>query len=332
MANNTEDLVNDIVLKLYNKIDNKELETIVDQIRMCVTDYEVEKKCTDLAVFEGFPKEYQLYLVSKKIEGRSNGTLNLYKLVLENFFATIGKNMRDIASNDIRVYLYNLQQVKQLSDRTLDHRRIILNGFFKWCWEEGYIEKNPCASIKPIHYESKPREPLNDVEMEKMRKACKTPREAAIVEILYSTGCRCSELSNLMISDVNLETREVHLFGKGKKHRTSYLNARALVAIKLYLMQRIDDCPYLICTMRRPWAQLKVGGIEEVVKKIGKRAGIEGIFPHRIRHTFATDALEHGMAVQELQSLLGHSSIDTTMIYAKVKPSEVSHDHHKFII
>ena len=325
-----EKLINDVMIKLHGKISNADIKLVENTLRSCLADYNLEKKCTELIVYEGLPEEYKYYMVSKSIEGRSQGTLDLYKLRLEDMLTTIQKPLRDITTNDLMVYLYKMQEQRKVSDRTLDSCRLIFHAFFAYCFDCGYIPKNPCASISPIHYESKPREPLNDIEMEKLRKACKTSRETAIVETLYSTGCRCSELANLKIEDVNLESRAVKLFGKGKKHRTSYLNARAVIAIQNYLESRNDDCPFLLCSMRRPYKKLDNGGIENIVKNLGARAGIKDVYPHRIRHTFATDALGHGMNIQELQQLMGHSNTDTTLIYAKVNTNQ--QNHNKYII
>lgn len=327
----TDELLNDVMINLHGKVSDEELEMICDSLRACISHYTISHTGTEVAVYEGLPKEFEIFLVAKKIEGRSMGTLDLYKIRIEDMLYTIAKPLKEITSNDIRLYLYSLQNNRGISDRTLDNCRLIINGFFKWCWEEGYIEKNPCASIRPIHYESKPREPLNDLEMETLRKGCVTPRDFAVVETLYSTGCRCAELCNLNISDVNLETREVKLFGKGKKYRSSYLSARGVLAVKEYIDSREDDNPWLFAGSKKPFSRLKNGGIEWIVTCIAHRAGVKDVYPHRIRHTFATDALERGMDITDLQTLLGHSSVDTTLIYAKVNPTEVAHNHHKYI-
>lgn len=196
-----------------------------------------------------------------------------------------------------------------------------------------YISKNPCKQIHPIKYEAKLREPLTGVEMELIRDACQTRREKAIIETFYSTGCRVSELAILKKTDVDFRKGEVHLFGKGSKHRISYINAKAEVALKKYLFSRSDDCPALFVTDRSPVRALKKEGIESIVRKIGERSGIERrVYPHLIRHTTATDALERGMNVAEVQKILGHEKLDTTMIYAKVCQDNVKYDHKRYIV
>lgn len=326
------ELVNDILLSLSECLSNEQLETVSRKIRMCASDYKVTKQPHEIVVYEGLPKEYKMFMISKKIEGRSEGTLEQYRVCLEDMLSAIAKPIDKIESQDLRLYLYQIQQTRKVSDRTLNNKRLILSAFFKWCWEECYISHNPCASIRPIHYETKPRQPASDIEMELLRRACVTSRDSAMVEMLYSTGCRCSELSNLLRSDVDFNTREVKLFGKGKKHRVSFMNARAVVALKQYLSERDDDCPFLFCSKNRPHQQLKNGGIEWSISCISKRAGIEHVYPHKIRHTFATDALERGMDIQNLQALLGHSSIDTTLIYAKVSSASLATCHRRFVV
>lgn len=220
-----------------------------------------------------------------------------------------------------------------MSNRTMDGRRLVINTFLEWCRTERYIDWNPCSQIRPIKYESKPREPLTGIELELVRDACRTYREKAIIEVFYSTGCRVSEMVNLSKSDVDFVKGEVKLFGKGAKHRISYINARAEVSLKKYLFSRRDENPALFVSDRNPHDRLKKTAIEKVVREIGERSGIgRRVFPHLIRHTTATDALERGMNVAEVQKILGHEKLDTTMIYAKVCQENVKHDHRRYIV
>lgn len=245
----------------------------------------------------------------------------------------IEKPLNQITTNDIRVYLYNLQKRRSLSNHSLDERRLVINTFFEWCKNEEYISKNPCKQIQPIKYEIKPREPLEDIELELIRYGCKTCREKAIIELFYSTGCRVSEMVNLNKDDVNFKTGEVLLFGKGNKHRISYLNAKSEVALKKYLYSRSDDNEALIVSERKPYKRLSKTGVERIVRIIGERSNIgRNLYPHLIRHTTATNALKRGMGIAEVQSILGHEKIDTTMIYAKVSQENVKYNHRKYII
>ena len=215
----------------------------------------------------------------------------------------------------------------------MDGKRLVINTFFEWCRDEGYINKNPCKQIHPIKYEAKPREPLTGIELGLVRDACKTYREKAIIETLYSTGCRVTELVRLKKTDVDFQKGEVYLFGKGNKHRTSYINAKAEVALKKYLFTRMDDTHALFVSERKPHQGLKKTSIEKIVREIGQRSGIgRRVFPHLIRHTTGTDALMRGMTLPELQELFGHVKPETTMIYAKTCRDNIKHNHQRCIV
>lgn len=239
------------------------------------------------------------------------------------------------ASGNTRVFQSDnkVQTQRGISNRSLDARRTVINAFFEWCCNEEYINRNPCRNIKKIKYEEKERKPLSSIELEELRNACVTLRDKALFELLYSTGCRVSEVVNLNKADVNFETKEVVLFGKGNKHRISYINARAEIALKNYLNSRNDDNKALFVSDRKPHKRLSKFGIEKRIGQLGELAGIERrIFPHLIRHTTATDGLNRGMGVEEVQAILGHENIATTMIYAKVSKNNVKLHHTKCIV
>lgn len=258
----------------------------------------------------------------------------LYGVVLTDFFRTIQKKPETVSANDIRVYLYLYQKNHKISNRTLDCRRTIICGYFNWMAAEEYICKNPAINIPPIKYERKHKKAMTQLDLEKVRSACKTKREKAIVEMLYSTGCRVTELERLNISDVNFETKEVFLFGKGDKHRTSYLNAKAEVALKDYLNERNDKNPSLFVYDREPHSRLKKSGIELIVKKILERTSDVSthVTPHVFRHTTATTALDRGMNIVDVSKLLGHQKVETTMEYITTNSESVKNDHHNYIV
>lgn len=244
----------------------------------------------------------------------------------------VNKPVGYIRTDDIRKYLADLKETAQIKDITLDEKRIYLNTFFDWLHTNGYVNSNPCALIKPIHFEKKERDPLNDIEMEKIRAAYSTLREKVIIELLYSTGCRVSELCGLKLNDLNLEQKEVHVFGKGKKHRTVFLNARALVTLQNYLEKRNFKSDYVIASERVPHNNVTPRTIQLVVKALGEKAGIEDrVFPHRIKHTTATDAINRGMPIEQVQILLGHEKITTTQIYAKCSKENLKNSYFKYI-
>ena len=231
-------LVNELMINLDGKISDEDLKTVINELQMLGHKYDIQEKKDEIIPCDNTSNTYyKMYMVSKGIEGLSKDTLSTYKIYLDNFLSEIKKPLKEINANDIRVYLYNYQQSHCVSNRTMDGHRLILNTFFDWLTKEGFISKNPCVLINPIKFEVKPREPLTDIEFELIRDACFSLRDRAIIETLYSTGCRVSELSGLNKSDVDFRNGEVHLFGKGAKHRTSYINARMEVSLKKYLQE-----------------------------------------------------------------------------------------------
>lgn len=329
-----ENFAKEFMTRLDGKLSNDEMKLILSELEIFSSNYDISKKETALTVYEPFiPECYRIYMVSKKIEGLSQETLRTYDLYLRDFLYSISKPLDSITANDIRVYLYQYQQKNDVGNRTMDGRRLVINTFLQWCTDEGYITKNVCKQIHPIKYEAKIREPLTGIEMELVRDACKTYREKAIIETFYSTGCRVSELARLQKSDIDFKKGEVHLFGKGSKHRISYLNAKAEVALKKYLYSRNDENLSLFISDRKPYHAIQKTTIEQIVRKIGERSGIgRRVYPHLIRHTTATDALERGMNVAEVQKILGHEKLDTTMIYAKVCQENVKYNHKRYIV
>ena len=277
----------------------------------------------------------KIYLVSRRIQGLSQTTLDTYLRTLTLFFRQIRKAPAQITTNDIRLYLYRYQNERGCTGRTLDKYRQYLACFFSWAADEGYIGSNPMRTIPAIRYEQKQRQNLTQLELEYLRQCCRTARDRAVIEFLFSTGCRVSELAGVKRSDVDWNTRSVHLFGKGRKHRDSFLNARAEVALRTYLRERSDDCDFLFVTERNPHRQLTRNALEKIVRTISQRSAPEigkRVTPHILRHTTATLALRNGMPIEDISRLLGHEKIETTMIYAHTSTESVQAGHRKFIV
>lgn len=330
-----ENFAREFITKLDGKIPNEIMRIVLNELEMFCSKFEIHRKETEIVEYEepDLPYCYKVYMVSKKIEGLSEETLKTYNGYLTDFLRTIGKPISEITTSDIRVYLYEYKKKHKVKNRTLDGKRLVINTFLDWCCVEGYINRNPCKRIKPIKFEAKMREPLTGVEMELVRDACRTYREKAIIETFYSTGCRVSELVRLKRSDVDFQTGEIHLFGKGNKHRVSYINARAEVALKKYLFTRQDDDPALFVSDRKPNHGLGKTGVEKIVRDIGERSGIgRRLYPHLIRHTTATDALERGMDLVDLRDIMGHEKMDTTLIYAKTCKENVKYNHKRCVV
>lgn len=332
-----ENFANEFVSKLDGKISDEALRTVLQELQVFTSNYDISQRETHVVPYQSnVPDCYRVYMVAKKIEGMSPESMKTYNFYLTDFFGHINRPFEQVTTNDIRIYLYETQKRTGISNRTLDGKRLVINTFMDWCWKEGYIPNNPCASIKPIKFEEKPREPLSNMELEIVRDACENYRDKAMIELFYSTGCRLSEMVNLKISDIDFTSKEVHLFGKGSKHRTSYLNAKAEYMLKKYFelerpKESISDSVFVI--FRKPYNEMHKESIYARIKAIQKRSGIErSLFPHLLRHTMATDALNRGMNVAEVKEILGHEKLDTTMIYAKISHDSVKFNHKRYIV
>lgn len=329
-----ERFVNEFLTKIEGKISDDDLKIVYQQLTIFVGEYEISPRNTEVVLYEGYlPECYKIFFVTRKIEGMSMKSLELYNMILRDFFYQVNKPFEEITTDDIWLYLYNTQQTRKICNSTLDGRRTIIHVFCEWAANEGYIGSNPCRNIRPIKYERPKRKPLTGIELEMVRNACNTLKDKAIIEMFYSTGCRVTELERLNIEDVDFIRKEVSLFGKGDKHRTSYLNAKAELALRNYLASRDDNNPALFVSDRRPHGRMKKEAIEKRVRKLGEASGIgRRMYPHLIRHTTATDGLERGMPIEEVQQILGHVNIGTTMIYAEVCKENVKNSHRKCIV
>lgn len=269
----------------------------------------------------------------KKIAGLADGTLKQYASRFKFFFEIVHKPLKEIDGTDIKVFLFTYQTEHKVSNITLNNIRVNIVSFFRWCAGEGYIDKDPTINIKAIKTERKKRGYLTEEEIELVRSACDTERNKALVEMLYSTGCRVSEIVALNKSDINLQTMEVTVNAKGNKQHYVYINARCKVALQRYFMSRADNSDALFVSERKPYNRSTVSGIEKIFCKLGIKAGIKKkVHPHLIRHTTATHALAHGMSIENVKQMLGHVSMDTTMIYADVANSAVKESHRKYVI
>lgn len=324
---------NELMTRFSRIVDNATLEELYKELCVVSANYDISEKSTDIILWqERLPKCFEYFIVTKRIEGISDKTLDLYSMYIKDFLLTMRKSLEDLTPNDIRVYLYTVQQRRGLSNRTLNSRRAALNSFFSWISAEGYISKNPMITVRPIKFERKKRKVLKPIELERVRGACTTIREQAIIEVLYSSACRVSELVRLNRNDVDLNSYEIKLFGKGNKHRISYLSPKAAFLLQEYLSERTDTNEALFVSMRKPHQRITKAAIEKIVKQIGKRAGINNLFPHIMRHTSATNALSRGMSIVQLKELLGHTSLDVTNIYAKVSTEDVKISHQRYIV
>ena len=333
-----EQLKNEFMLQLVESTDmsDVQIKEIIRHLDIVAYDYNVSRKETSIVVYnQELPYLAKIFIVSKKVEGFSDGTLYNYTRYLNLFFFAVQKSPEQVCANDIRVYLYKYQEERKISNRSLNKGRDCLASFYKWMYVEGYIEKDPMIAIKQIKYEKKERKPITQIELEYLRRSCETKKQVAILEVLYSTGCRVGELAILKKSDIDWHEKTVHLFGKGRKHRVSFLNAKAEVALKEYLASRKDDNEYLFVSDRKPYNQMHASGIQKIIREMAERSGSgvqNKVTPHVIRHTTATRMYENNTDIGTIQSVLGHSNINTTMIYAHNSFDNIKSAHKKSVV
>ena len=290
-----------------------------------LSDNELEK--TDIS-----NEQYlKMFLDSKRIEGCSVRTIQYYQVTVEHLLKEIDKPIRKMNTEEIREYLSAYQERNNCSKVTVDNIRRNLSSFFSWLEEEDYILKSPMRRIHKIKTKQQVKEVISDEAIEQLRDSCSCVRDLAMIDLLYSTGIRVGELVNLNISDVNFEDRECVVFGKGDKERKVYFDAKTKLHLKEYIATRSDDNPALFVTLDDPHDRLKISGVEIRVRELGKKVNLTRIHPHKFRRTMATRAIDKGMPIEQVQKILGHSQIDTTMQYAMVNQNNVKSSHQKYI-
>lgn len=271
------------------------------------------------------------FLLAKKLEGCSNTTIKYYYDILFRFIMSINKDIHELTTTDVRSYLNLYNETHNIKNGSLDNMRRIFSSFFEWLLQEDYISRNPVKKIKRIKVDKVIRKPFTDEEIELLRDACNNIRDLTIIDLLNSSGIRVSELCGLNRDDINLVKREGVVFGKGSKERIIYFDAKTKIHLRDYLSRRIDDSPALFVSNRYPYKRLQKSGVEILLKDIGVRGGVQGVHPHRFRRTLATNLINRGVPIEQVQQILGHSKIDTTLIYAIVNQNNVKLNHERFI-
>lgn len=300
-------------------------------LRVVLNDYNIERKSTELAVVsENKEKAVKMFFVTKRVEGCSDKTIQYYIGVLRRFFCDVQCNLEQITADQIRYYIAIRSQRDKLSKVSQDNELRVLKSFFNWCSAEDYISKNPTSNVKAIKKDKRIKKAFTEIELEQLRKCAGSKRNLAIIETLYSTGCRASELCGINKNDINGE--EAIVFGKGGKERIVYLNAKAMVAIEDYLAERKDENPALFVSVRKPFNRLSKSAVELLIRKIGEKAKVSNCHSHRFRRTAATIALNRGMPIEQVQKMLGHENIETTTIYAQSEIENIKASHRKYVV
>lgn len=276
-------------------------------------------------------KLLELFISAKRIEGCSEKSLKYYKIVIENMFTSLKTAIRDLTTSDLRTYLAHYQQERKSSKVTIDNMRRIFSSFFGWLEDEDYILKSPVRRIHKIKTDKTIKETFSDEGLELLRDTCHEIRDLAMIDLLASTGMRVGELVRLNREDINFYERECLVFGKGNSERIVYFDARTKIHLINYLDSREDDNPALFVSLVSPYNRLLIGGVETRLRQIGEKADLNKVHPHKFRRTLATRAIDKGMPIEQVQHLLGHVKIDTTMHYAMVNQANVKNSHRKYI-
>lgn len=323
------ELITDIVQQMLPYLDNSQTKKLQQVLEHALFQYEIIEAVAPSN--DDSENLVNIFIAAKRIEGCSEKTLKYYQTTIDAMIASINKVVRHIQTEDLRFYLTQYQKKNQSSRVTIDNIRRILSSFFSWLEDEDHILKSPVRRIHKVKTGTNIKETYNDEELEKMRDNCTELRDLAIIDMLASTGMRIGEMVLLNRIDINFAERECVVFGKGDKERLVYFDARTKLHLQNYLDSRIDNNPALFVTIRAPYKRIQIGGIEVRLRKIGKMLGITKMHPHKFRRTLATMAIDKGMPIEQLQQLLGHKRIDTTLQYAMVKQSNVKIAHKKYI-
>lgn len=323
-------LITEIEQRMLKKLDNAQLIELRSVLNQVFADIEV----TEAAPINTANNNQELladFLAAKRIEGCSEKSLRYYKKTIAATLSAISKDLKHITTEDLRLYFTEYQTQKNSSKVTMDNIRRILSSFFSWLEDEDYIIKSPVRRIHKVKTSKTIKETYSDENLEQMRDNCVELRDLAMIDMLASTGMRVGEMVLLNRDDIDFNERECVVFGKGDKERMVYFDARTKLHLQNYLDSRTDDNPALFVSLRSPHNRLTIGGIEVRLRDLGKQLGISKVHPHKFRRTLATMAIDKGMPIEQLQRLLGHQRIDTTLQYAMVKQSNVKLAHRKYI-
>lgn len=329
-----EQVILTITNEMSNNLTNYQLELLKNvliiqfkNIEITVLTDEIKKKEEQ----NTNEKYINSFLSAKEVEGCSIRTIKYYRENIENLISKLDKPIKIITTEDIRNYLSNYKDLNNCSSVTIDNLRRIFSSFFSWLEDEDYIIKSPVRRIHRVKTATLVKETFSDENIETMRDECKFIRDLAMIELLYSTGIRVGELVNLNIEDINFEDRSCIVQGKGNKQREVYFDARTKIHLKQYLESRKDNDNALFVSKNKPHQRLSISGVERIIRNLGFETSINKVHPHKFRRTLATMAIDKGMPIEQVQKLLGHVKIETTMHYAMVNQNNVKNSHRKYI-
>lgn len=328
-----EMIVNEIIQQMLPHLNNAQIKLLQRtlQYKLCNCEIISTDPMQKNKIKEDNQELVRKFIAAKRIEGCSEKSLKYYQSTIESMLFALNQDTRQITTDSLRTYLTEYQKRKQSSKVTIDNIRRILSSFFSWLEDEDYILKSPVRRIHKVKTGSMIKDTYTDEVLEKMRDNCSELRDLAMIDLLASTGMRVGEMVQLKREDINFNERECVVFGKGNKERIVYFDARTKIHLQNYLDTRKDTNPALFVSLKSPFKRLNIGGVEERLRELGKKLNIPHVHPHKFRRTLATMAIDKGMPIEQLQQLLGHQRIDTTLRYAMVKQSNVKIAHKKYI-
>lgn len=326
-----KELINEVLRQMLPHLNNAQSEQLKKVLEHTFYDCEIIENRKEVDTRKSNTHLTELFISSKRIEGCSEKSLKYYESTISAMINDIGKDIKCVDTDDLRTYLTNYQQQRNSSKVTIDNIRRILSSFFSWLEDEDYILKSPVRRIHRIKTSSNIKETYSDEDLELMRDNCLELRDLAMIDLLASTGMRVGEMVLLNREDINFTERECVVFGKGSKERLVYFDARTKIHLQNYLESRTDDEQALFVTLKLPYNRLTIGGVEARLRSFGRKLSLNKVHPHKFRRTLATMAIDKGMPIEQLQQLLGHQRIDTTLKYAMVKQSNVKLAHKKYI-
>lgn len=326
-----DQFINSVMQKMLKLLDNQQLKALKEVMEVALVSCDIVDNSLSGNKLSNNEQWINAFIAAKKVEGCSSKTLVYYESTIIKMLTGIKKSVCNITTDDLRKYLTEQQESKNLSKSTVDNNRRVLSSFFAWLEDEDYIVKSPVRRIHKVRTTTNVKETYTDEELELMRDNCSELRDLAIVDILASTGMRVGEMVLLDRDDINFAERECVVLGKGDKERVVYFDAKAKKHLQDYIDSRVDDNPALFVSLRNPCKRITINGIEVRLRKLGEAWGIHKLHPHKFRRTLATMAIDKGMPIEQLQRLLGHKRIDTTLQYAMVKQSNVKIAHKKYI-
>ena len=328
-----EQLTTKITRQMLPYLDNAQMEQLLEVLSHCFWGVQItpDLDAVQLKEKETNAELLEMFISAKRVEGCSEKTLKYYKATLVRLFDVMDMHVTHMKTDDLRNYLSDYQQTSQCTKANIDNIRRILSSFFAWLEDENYIIKSPVRRIHKIKSSKVVKETYSDESMEIIRDQCDCLRDLALIDLLASTGMRVGELVRLNRDDIDFENRECVVFGKGSKERPVYFDARTKIHLKNYLDSRIDDEDALFVSLLFPHKRLEISGVEIRLRELGRKLGITKVHPHKFRRTLATRAIDKGMPIEQVQRLLGHAKIDTTMQYAMVNQNNVKISHRKYI-